>query len=44
MNEFEKDPQSKNMDVVDSIKGFSFSFLFFILIFLIGVVISVMGS
>ncbi|HLR70449.1 MAG TPA: YqzM family protein, partial [Pseudogracilibacillus sp.] len=24
MNEFEKDPQPKNNDVVDSIKGFTF--------------------
>ncbi|MDY0408495.1 YqzM family protein [Virgibacillus soli] len=44
MNDFEKDPQSKNSDVVDSIKGFTFSFLFFVLIFAIGVVISVIGS
>lgn len=44
MNEFEKDVQSKNNDVVDSIKGFAFSFVFFFLIFTIGVVISVIGS
>ena len=44
MNEFEKDPQPKNNDVVDSIKGFTFSFVFFVLIFAIGVVISVVGS
>lgn len=42
MNEFEKDPQSKNLDVSDSIKGFTFSFLFFVIIFAIGVTISVM--
>ncbi|MBU5466454.1 YqzM family protein [Virgibacillus sp. MSJ-26] len=44
MNEFEKDPQAKNNDVVDSIKGFTFSFVFFVLIFAIGVTISVIGS
>ncbi|TQS74599.1 YqzM family protein [Ornithinibacillus gellani] len=44
MNEFEKNVQSKNSDVVDSIKGFGFSFLFFVLIFAIGVTISVIGS
>ncbi|MFD2759477.1 YqzM family protein [Lentibacillus juripiscarius] len=44
MNEFEKDPQSKNNDVVDSIKGFSFSFIFFVLIFAIGVLFNVVGS
>ncbi|WLV23618.1 YqzM family protein [Aciduricibacillus chroicocephali] len=41
-NEFELDVQSKNHDVVDSIKGFTFSLLFFIIIFAIGVTISVM--
>lgn len=44
MNEFENDPQSKNNDVVDSIKGFGFSFVFFVLIFTIGVIMSVMSS
>jgi len=44
VNEFEKDPQSKNNDVVDSIKGFGFSFLFFVLIFAIGTIISVVNS
>lgn len=43
MNEFENDPQAKNSDVVDSIKGFGFSFIFFVLIFAIGVTISVLG-
>lgn len=43
MNEFEKNVQSKNHDVVDSIKGFTFSFVFFVLIFLIGVIISVLN-
>ncbi|WP_174613866.1 YqzM family protein [Virgibacillus ihumii] len=44
MNQFEKDVQSKNNDVVDSIMGFTFSFLFFVLIFAIGVTISVVSS
>ncbi|PAV29005.1 YqzM family protein [Virgibacillus profundi] len=44
MNEFEKDPQAKNNDVVDSIKGFSFSLIFFVLIFAIGAAISVIGQ
>ncbi|MGM8364639.1 YqzM family protein [Virgibacillus sp. W0181] len=43
MNEFEKDPQSQGNDVVDSIKGFGFSFLFFVFMFAIGAVISYMG-
>lgn len=43
VNEFEKNVQSKNNDVVDSIKGFAFSFIFFTLIFAIGVIISVVG-
>lgn len=41
MNEFEESPQSRNNDVVDSIKGFTFSFVFFAIIFAIGVVINV---
>lgn len=41
MNEFENDPQSKNNDVVDSIHGFLWSTIFFLLIFFIGVFISV---
>ncbi|GAA0330713.1 YqzM family protein [Oceanobacillus sp. FSL W8-0428] len=44
MNEFEKDPQYKGSDVVDSIKGFTFSFLFFFIIFAVGVTISVIGQ
>ncbi|MBD1222858.1 YqzM family protein [Virgibacillus halodenitrificans] len=44
MNEFEKNVQSKNNDVVDSMKGFAFSFIFFILIFAIGVTVSVIGQ
>ncbi len=44
VNEFEKEIQSKNNDVVDSIKGFAFSFIFFLVIFAIGVIVSVAGS
>ncbi|RPF55571.1 YqzM family protein [Aquisalibacillus elongatus] len=44
MNEFEKDVQSKNNDVVDSIKGFSFSFIFFFVIFFIGTIFTVIGD
>ncbi len=44
VNDFEKDVQSKNNDVVDSIKGFTFSFVFFVLIFAIGTVINFVGS
>lgn len=44
VNEFEQNPQSKNNDVVDSIKGFGFSFLFFVLIFAIGVAFNYIGS
>lgn len=40
MNEFEKDPNHKGSDVVDSIKGFTYSLVFFIMIFGVGVVIS----
>lgn len=40
MNKFEQDVQSRNNDVVDSIKGFSISFIFFAVIFTIGAVIS----
>lgn len=40
MNEFEKDVQSKENDVIGAIKGFTFSFLFFVLIYVIGAVIS----
>lgn len=43
VNEFEKDVQSKNNDVVDSLLGFTYSAVFFILIFAVGVVISVVG-
>lgn len=40
MNEFEKDAQSKSNDFVDAANGFIFSFGFFTLIFLIGVIMS----
>lgn len=43
MNDFEKDPQEKGNDVVASAKGFIFSFVFFGLIFAIGVVINVIN-
>jgi len=43
MNDFEKNVQSKNHDVVDSIKGFTFSFVYFLFIFLIGAIISVLN-
>ncbi|WP_082684136.1 YqzM family protein [Lentibacillus amyloliquefaciens] len=44
MNDFENDVQSKNNDVVDSIKGFGFAFIFFVVIFAIGAIINVVGS
>lgn len=44
MNEFEKNPQSKNNDVIDGGLGFVFSFVFFFLIFGIGVVFNVIGG
>lgn len=43
MNEFEKNVQSKNDDVVDSIKGFTVSLLYFLIIFIIGAIISVLN-
>lgn len=43
MNEFEKNVQSKNNDVVDLIKGATASILFFTLIFGLGVLISVIN-
>lgn len=43
MNEFENNVQSKNNDVVDLIKGVGASVIFFSLIFVIGVVISVLN-
>ncbi|MDC3413325.1 YqzM family protein [Aquibacillus sp. 3ASR75-11] len=44
MNEFEKEVQSKNNDVIDSGNGFIFSFLFFTIIFAIGVIIDVVAG
>ncbi|HLR61108.1 MAG TPA: YqzM family protein [Lentibacillus sp.] len=44
MNDFEKEVQSKNNDVVDSIKGFTGAFVFFVLIFAIGAVFNFVGS
>jgi len=43
VNEFENDVQSRNHDVSDSIIGFGVSFVFFIVIFAIGAVISVVA-
>jgi len=43
MNQFEQDVQSKNNDVVDSVKGFTFSFLFFIIIYVLGAIISLIN-
>jgi len=43
VNEFENDVQSKNNDVSDSIIGFGVSFVFFVAIFVIGAVISVVA-
>ncbi|TCP32325.1 YqzM-like protein [Scopulibacillus darangshiensis] len=39
MNDFEKDVQSKGNDFVDALKGFNYSFGFFAIIFIIGIVI-----
>ncbi|WP_342432374.1 YqzM family protein [Neobacillus sp. FSL H8-0543] len=44
MNEFEKNVQSKRNDLIDSGIGFVVSFGFFATIFIIGTVISVIGS
>ncbi|MFC4618053.1 YqzM family protein [Camelliibacillus cellulosilyticus] len=38
MNEFEKDPQSQSNDFADALRGFNYSFLFFAIIFIIGIV------
>lgn len=43
MNDFEKDPQEKSNDIIAVAKGFVISFLFFSLIFVIGVVINVIN-
>ncbi|WEG14211.1 YqzM family protein [Pullulanibacillus sp. KACC 23026] len=39
MNEFEKEVHDKRNDFVDAMTGFNYSFLFFIVIFIIGIVI-----
>ena len=44
MNEFEKNVQSKRNDAIDSGIGFVVSFGFFATMFIIGTVISVVGS
>ncbi|UOQ46326.1 YqzM family protein [Halobacillus salinarum] len=41
MNEFKKDIQSKTNDIIDSGLGFGLSFLFFFVIFFIGVIFSI---
>ncbi|WP_085523306.1 YqzM family protein [Tuberibacillus sp. Marseille-P3662] len=38
MNEFEKDVQDKDNDFVHALNGFTFSFGFFTIIFIIGIV------
>ncbi|WP_181350600.1 YqzM family protein [Thalassobacillus sp. CUG 92003] len=43
MNEFKKEIQSKNNDVVDSGMGFIFSFVFFFVIFFIGVIFNALS-
>jgi len=40
MNEFEKDVQDKGNDFIDAMNGFTYSFLFFFVIFIIGTVIA----
>lgn len=44
VNEFEKDVQSKNNDVVDSGLGFVYSFIFFTVIFFVGVAVNFFGQ
>ncbi|MCD5323638.1 MULTISPECIES: YqzM family protein [Pontibacillus] len=44
MNEFKKEVQSPTNDVVDSAKGFAFSFIFFFVIFAIGAGIRLIGN
>ncbi|QGH34989.1 YqzM family protein [Gracilibacillus salitolerans] len=44
MNEFEKDVQSKRHDIFDAGFGFVFSFLFFMIIFFIGVIFDAIAS
>lgn len=40
MNEFEKNPQEKSNDIPHAVTGFTLSFIFFVLIFTIGAIIS----
>lgn len=44
MNEFEKDVQSNTNDVIDSGLGFVYSFVFFTVIFFIGVLINFVAN
>jgi len=39
VNEFEKDVQDKSNDFIHAMNGFTFSFIFFFVIFIIGIVI-----
>ncbi len=43
MNEFEQNPQSKTMDLLDSALGFIISFGFFATIFAIAAIIKLIG-
>ncbi|MGC4375966.1 YqzM family protein [Fictibacillus sp. Mic-4] len=43
MNEFEKDVQCKRNDLIDAGNGFTFSFLFFTIIFAIGVLMKALS-
>jgi hypothetical protein len=43
VNEFEKNAQSQNNDIVDSIRGFLYSTVFFLVIFFIGTIFEVVG-
>lgn len=44
MNEFEKDPSDRRNDFADAGNGFIFSFLFFTIIFAIGVTVSLIAQ
>ncbi|EIT85237.1 hypothetical protein A374_10855 [Fictibacillus macauensis ZFHKF-1] len=44
MNQFEEDVQSKRNDLIDSGMGFIYSFGFFTLIFVIGIVIKLIAG
>lgn len=43
MNEFEKDPQDKNLEVPHAAAGFIYSFVFFVLIYVIGATIALIN-